>query len=65
MGDRATPEEVIASDQNSNPNVRSFVRNARIAAHPARRLDELLPWNWTPGSAIAAQRRDLRADDAA
>ncbi|MDI2111309.1 transposase domain-containing protein, partial [Bradyrhizobium sp. Mp64] len=28
---------------------------ARIAAHPAHRLDELLPWNWTPGSAIAAQ----------
>ncbi|WP_244490947.1 transposase, partial [Bradyrhizobium sp. Leaf396] len=26
---------------------------ACIAAHPAHRLDELLPWNWTPGSAEA------------
>jgi transposase len=23
---------------------------ARIAAHPASRIDELLPWNWRPGS---------------
>ena len=24
---------------------------ARIAAHSAHRLDELLPWNWTPRTA--------------
>jgi hypothetical protein len=28
---------------------------ARIAGHPAHRLDELLPWNWRPQVAIVDQ----------
>jgi transposase len=27
---------------------------SRIAAYPAHRLDELLPWNWMPRTSVMA-----------
>ena len=32
---------------------------ARIATHPAHRLDELLPWNWTPSVPTISARGGL------
>jgi hypothetical protein len=29
---------------------------ARIASRPAHRLDELLPWNWTPSASTISAR---------
>jgi len=35
----------------------------RIAAHPAHRLDELLPWNWVPAQRSPLERHDQRTLD--
>ena len=39
---------VTAKMNDVDPQVRLADVLARIADHPAQKLDELLPWNWTP-----------------
>ena len=36
---------------------------ARIANHPARSLDDLLPWNWTAAAALTGAAERLRLID--
>jgi transposase len=47
---------VTAKMINIDPLARLTDVLSRIATHPAHRLDELLPWNWTPeASPVSAQ----------
>ena len=48
---------VVARMNGVDPQARLADILARTAAHPAHRLDELLPWNWAPGTpAISKQQ---------
>src|SRR4029079_13719179 len=53
----ASMSSVIESAKRNGLNPQHYLADvlARIADHPARRIDELLPWNWQPiGVARAA-----------
>ena len=45
---------VTARMNGVDPQARLADTLAKIATHPAHRLDELLPWNWTPAITAAA-----------
>lgn len=44
------PPSLIVTDKMNNVDPQAWLADvlARIATHPAHRLDELMPWNWTP-----------------
>jgi transposase len=46
---------VTAKMNNIDPQARLADVLARIAEHPAEKLDELLPWNWCTSGAQASQ----------
>jgi len=47
---------LIVSAKMNNIDPQSWLADVlvRIATHPAHRLDELLPWNWTPKASVMA-----------
>jgi hypothetical protein len=47
---------LIATAKLNNIDPRAWLADvlARIADHPARRLDELLPWNWRNARLVQA-----------
>ena len=57
-GERAAAMySIIVTAKMSNVDPQAWLADvlARIAGHPANRLDELLPWNWRPRSAPRSQ----------
>ena len=57
-GERAAAiYSLIASAKLNDIDPRAWLADvlARLPDHPARRLDDLLPWNWRPPNAVTAQ----------
>jgi hypothetical protein len=59
MGRRALGGYRLASDRRQAHDVEPFaylkdVLECMSGGHPMSRLDDLLPWNWTPSAAVAA-----------
>jgi hypothetical protein len=53
----AAMHRLIVTAKMSEVNPQAWLADVlpRIAAHPAHRRHELLPWNWTPASAISVR----------